>query len=49
MFHPDKATPAENNTLEDITNVYVEISKAYKALTDEEVRNNYVQYGHPDG
>lgn len=28
---------------------WVEISKAYKALTDEEVRNNYIQYGHPDG
>ena len=27
----------------------MEISKAYKALTDEEVRNNYIQYGHPDG
>jgi translocation protein SEC63 len=25
------------------------LTKAYKALTDEEVRNNYVQYGHPDG
>ena len=28
---------------------FVEISKAYKALTDEEIRNNYIQYGHPDG
>lgn len=27
----------------------MEISKAYKALTDEEVRNNFIQYGHPDG
>ena len=25
------------------------MTKAYKALTDEEIRNNYVQYGHPDG
>jgi translocation protein SEC63 len=25
------------------------MTKAYKALTDEEVRNNYLQYGHPDG
>jgi translocation protein SEC63 len=25
------------------------LSKAYKALTDEEVRNNFIQYGHPDG
>ncbi len=27
----------------------MELSKAYKALTDEDVRNNYIQYGHPDG
>lgn len=27
----------------------MELTKAYKALTDEEVRNNYQQYGHPDG
>jgi translocation protein SEC63 len=26
-----------------------ELTKAYKALTDEEIRNNYLQYGHPDG
>ena len=25
------------------------MTKAYKALTDEEVRNNFLQYGHPDG
>ena len=25
------------------------MSKAFKALTDEEIRNNYIQYGHPDG
>jgi translocation protein SEC63 len=25
------------------------MTKAYKSLTDEEVRNNYLQYGHPDG
>ena len=35
--------------MEDVTSFYVEISKAYKALTDEEIRNNYIQYGHPDG
>ncbi|KAK3989531.1 hypothetical protein QBC44DRAFT_267016 [Cladorrhinum sp. PSN332] len=50
-FHPDKAKPdvAKNETLEDINSKYVEISKAYQALTDEEVRNNYIQFGNPDG
>lgn len=28
---------------------FVELTKAYKALTDEEIRNNYIQFGHPDG
>ena len=40
---------SKNETLDDVNNRYVDISKAYKALTDEEVRNNYIQYGHPDG
>lgn len=35
--------------MEDINDYWVEVSKAFKALTDEEVRNNYIQYGHPDG
>ncbi|KIN06135.1 hypothetical protein OIDMADRAFT_38491 [Oidiodendron maius Zn] len=50
-FHPDKIRPdpAKNETAEMLNEYFVEISKAYKALTDEEVRNNYIQYGHPDG
>lgn len=51
IYHPDKARPDEskNQTVDDINNHWVELSKAYKALTDEEIRNNYIQYGHPDG
>ncbi|KAL8715519.1 MAG: hypothetical protein Q9220_000855 [cf. Caloplaca sp. 1 TL-2023] len=51
VYHPDKARPDEskNETVEDINEYWVELSKAYKALTDEEVRNNYIQFGHPDG
>lgn len=29
--------------------MYIELTKAYKALTDEEMRKNFEQYGHPDG
>ncbi|KAJ9645604.1 secretory subunit [Knufia peltigerae] len=49
--HPDKAKPdpAKNETLETINDRWVEMTKAYKALTDEEIRNNYLQYGNPDG
>ncbi|WPH03435.1 Hypothetical protein R9X50_00631500 [Acrodontium crateriforme] len=50
-MHPDKRTPnaALNETLESVNDDWVEIVKAYKALTDEEVRNNYIMYGNPDG
>ena len=46
-LHPDKATPdpAKNETLETINEKWVDVSKAFKALTDEEIRNNYIQYG----
>lgn len=43
---PDEA---KNQTIDSINEYWVEVSKAFKALTDEEVRNNYIQYGHPDG
>ncbi|KAM3070320.1 secretory subunit [Clarireedia jacksonii] len=50
-FHPDKIRPdpAKNQTLESLNDYFVELTKAYKALTDEEIRNNYIQFGHPDG
>jgi translocation protein SEC63 len=49
--HPDKIRPdpTKNETLETLNDYFVELTKAYKALTDEEIRNNYVQFGHPDG
>ena len=51
QYHPDKIKPdpAKNQTIESLNDYFVELTKAYKALTDEEVRNNYIQYGHPDG
>ena len=36
-------------TAETANDHWVEITKAFKALTDEDIRNNYLQYGHPDG
>ncbi|KAF2231001.1 hypothetical protein EV356DRAFT_491092 [Viridothelium virens] len=49
--HPDKRQPdaAKNETIETINDEWVDITKAFKTLTDEEIRNNYLQYGHPDG
>lgn len=50
-YHPDKAKPdaSKNETIESINDRWVEMSKAYKALTDEDIRNNYLMYGNPDG
>ncbi|KAL1901268.1 secretory subunit [Ceratocystis pirilliformis] len=50
-FHPDKIRPdlAKNETIESLSAHYVELTKAYQALTNEEIRNNWLQYGHPDG
>lgn len=51
IYHPDKIRPdpAKNETVESLNDRFIELTKAYKALTDEEIRNNYLQYGHPDG
>ncbi|CAD6499378.1 BgTH12-03494 [Blumeria graminis f. sp. triticale] len=50
-FHPDKIRPdpAKNQTAQSLSDHFVELTKAYKALTNEEIRNNYIQFGHPDG
>ncbi|KAI9660516.1 MAG: secretory subunit [Bathelium mastoideum] len=49
--HPDKRRPdpAKNETIDTINDEWVDITKAFKTLTDEDIRNNYLQYGHPDG
>lgn len=49
QFHPDKVKLAINQTAEDVATKFVEITKAYKSLTDETIRENYEKYGHPDG
>ncbi|RMD39210.1 hypothetical protein DV735_g5919, partial [Chaetothyriales sp. CBS 134920] len=50
-FHPDKVNPdpSKNETVQWINDRWVEMTKAFKALTDEEIRNNYLLYGNPDG
>ncbi|KAI9048958.1 hypothetical protein LZ554_006807 [Drepanopeziza brunnea f. sp. 'monogermtubi'] len=50
-YHPDKIRPdpAKNQTIESLNDYFVELTKAYKALTDEDIRRNYQEFGHPDG
>ncbi|KAI8839259.1 Sec63 Brl domain-containing protein [Chytridium lagenaria] len=45
-FHPDKVQESEK---EEASSKFVEISKAYKVLTDEEARKIWDETGHPDG
>jgi len=49
--HPDKVKldVSKNQTIEEVNDRWVELTKAFKALTDEEIRRNYLEYGHPDG
>lgn len=49
MYHPDKVKASANQTLEDIQNKFVELTKAYKSLTDDTIRDNWLKYNHPDG
>ncbi|CAM0136749.1 unnamed protein product [Umbelopsis sp. WA50703] len=46
VYHPDKAP---KDQAEEYEAKFVEITKAYKVLTDDEIRKNYEEYGHPDG
>lgn len=49
QFHPDKVKLAANQTIEAVEAYFVELTKAYKSLTDETIRRNWELYGHPDG
>lgn len=47
--HPDKLKLAEGQTMEEAEEKYIELTKAYKSLTDETTRDNLAKYGNPDG
>ncbi|KAF8996806.1 Sec63 Brl domain-containing protein [Cyathus striatus] len=49
MYHPDKVKATANQTIEMIQDRFVELTKAYKALTDETIRENWRKYNNPDG
>ncbi|KDQ65135.1 hypothetical protein JAAARDRAFT_168038 [Jaapia argillacea MUCL 33604] len=49
LYHPDKVKLAINETMDAVEARFVEITKAYKSLTDETIRKNWELYGHPDG
>ncbi|KAK9768618.1 secretory subunit [Basidiobolus ranarum] len=45
-WHPDKVS---SDMAEEAESKFVELTKAYKVLTDDEIRKNYEEFGHPDG
>ncbi|KAF9069774.1 DnaJ-domain-containing protein [Rhodocollybia butyracea] len=49
LYHPDKVKATVNQTIEEIQNHFVDLTKAYKSLTDETIRENLRKYGNPDG
>ncbi len=42
-YHPDKSQEKYSQQK------FIDVSLAYKALTDERAKRNYLKYGHPDG
>lgn len=50
-YHPDKVDTSSmsQKEIDAVDAAYVLINKAYKALTDETIRENFLKYGNPDG
>ncbi|KAF6743039.1 translocation protein sec63 [Ephemerocybe angulata] len=49
MYHPDKVKETAELTIEAIQDRFVSITKAYKSLTDETIRKNWLEWNNPDG
>lgn len=49
QFHPDKFKETLEMTKEMAESKFIDLTKAYKSLTDEVTRENFLRYGHPDG
>ena len=49
ISHPDKVKLTVNKTIEDVSAHFVNITKAYKALTNKAVWENLQLFSNPDG
>ncbi|KAF8164785.1 Sec63 Brl domain-containing protein [Crassisporium funariophilum] len=49
QFHPDKVKATANLTIEAIQEHFITLTKAYKSLTDEKIKRNWIEYNNPDG
>lgn len=48
-YHPDRLKGRPESERVAAEQEFVQISRAYKTLTEEEAYNNWVTHGHPDG
>ncbi|KAG5420692.1 SEC63 [Candida metapsilosis] len=49
-YHPDKLPrDLSEDVKSKMEQEYIRLTSAYKALTDEATRENFIKYGHPDG
>ncbi|CAI5755945.1 unnamed protein product [Candida verbasci] len=49
-YHPDKLPrDLTEEARQQMEQEYIRVTSAYKALTDEAIRENFLKYGHPDG
>ncbi|KAI3405990.2 SEC63 [Candida oxycetoniae] len=49
-YHPDKLPrDLTDEARMKMEQEYIRLTSAYKALTDDATRENYIRYGHPDG
>ncbi|KAI5954316.1 SEC63 [Candida jiufengensis] len=49
-YHPDKLPrDLTEEARQKMEQEYIRLTSAYKALTDEVTRENFIRYGHPDG
>lgn len=50
QYHPDKVSrDLTEKGKQEMEALYIRITNAYKALTDEVTKENFLKYGHPDG
>ena len=50
LYHPDKQKKSSTKTEKENANAkFLELSEAYRTLSDDEAFLNYQTYGHPDG
>ena len=48
-LHPDRWSTAAASARQEAASKFTQVAKAYKTLTDDEAKKNWIEHGHPDG